>query len=90
VQQGWLWEEELKQSLVVTGLAQVLFPGRANGSIIVHHRQPVDSELAGQPFDDPKYFWGRLSATSPAPYTAFNLGELRVNVLAVNLALDQR
>ena len=33
---------------------------------------PVGSALLGQPFDDPKYFWGRLSATSPAPYTAFN------------------
>jgi K+-transporting ATPase c subunit len=69
VQQGWLWEEKLKQSLVVMGLAQILFPGRANGSIIVRHGQPVGSELVGQPFDDPKYFWGRLSATSPAPYT---------------------
>jgi K+-transporting ATPase ATPase C chain len=58
--------------LIVTGLAQVLFPGRANGSIIVRNGQPVGSELIGQPFDDPKYFWGRLSATSPAPYTAFN------------------
>jgi K+-transporting ATPase ATPase C chain len=58
--------------LVVTGLAQVLFPGRANGSLIVQNGQPVGSALIGQPFDDPKYFWGRLSATSPAPYTAFN------------------
>jgi K+-transporting ATPase ATPase C chain len=61
---------------VVTGLAQVLFPWRANGSIIVRHGQPVGSELIGQPFDDPKYFWGRLSATSPAPYTAFNAEKL--------------
>jgi K+-transporting ATPase ATPase C chain len=61
---------------VVTGLAQVLFPGRANGSIIVRHGQPVGSELIGQPFDDPKYFWGRLSATGPAPYTAFNAEKL--------------
>ncbi len=58
--------------LVVTGLAQVLFPGRANGSLIVQNGQLVGSALIGQPFDDPKYFWGRLSATSPAPYTAFN------------------
>ena len=62
--------------LVVTGLAQVLFPGRANGSIIVRHGQPVGSDLISQPFDDPKYFWGRLSATSPAPYTAFNAEKL--------------
>ena len=62
--------------LVVTGLAQVLFPGRANGSLIVRNGQPVGSALIGQPFDDPKYFWGRLSATSPAPYTAFNAEKL--------------
>lgn len=62
--------------LVVTGLAQVLFPVRANGSLIVRHEQPVGSELIGQPFDDAKYFWGRLSATSPAPYTAFHAEKL--------------
>ena len=62
--------------LVVTGLAQGLFPGRANGSIMVRNGQPVGSALIGQPFDDPKYFWGRLSATSPAPYTAFNAEKL--------------
>ena len=61
---------------IVTGLAQVLFPGRANGSIIMRHGQAVGSELIGQPFDDPKYLWGRLSATSPAPYTAFNAEKL--------------
>jgi K+-transporting ATPase ATPase C chain len=58
--------------LVVTGLAQVIFPSQANGSLIVRNGQPVGSALIGQPFDDPKYFWGRLSATSPAGYTAFN------------------
>jgi K+-transporting ATPase ATPase C chain len=62
--------------LVVTGLAQVLFPERANGSIIVRYGQPVGSALIGQSFDDPQYFWGRLSATSPAPYTAFNAEKL--------------
>src|SRR5262245_46259620 len=58
--------------LVVTGIAQVVFPWQANGSLIVHDGQPVGSALIGQPFDGPKYFWGRLSATSPAAYTAFN------------------
>jgi potassium-transporting ATPase KdpC subunit len=58
--------------LVVTGIAHVVFPWQANGSLIVRNGQPVGSALLGQPFDDPKYFWGRLSATSPAPYTAFN------------------
>jgi len=51
--------------LVVTGLAQVLFPGRSNGSVIVQNGKPVGSELIGQAFSDPKYFWGRPSATSP-------------------------
>lgn len=58
--------------LVVTGIAQVVFPWQANGSLIVRNGQPVGSALIGQPFDDLKYFWGRLSATSPAGYTAFN------------------
>jgi K+-transporting ATPase ATPase C chain len=58
--------------LVVTALAQVLFPWQANGGLIMQKGQPVGSALIGQPFDDPTYFWGRLSATSPASYTAFN------------------
>jgi K+-transporting ATPase ATPase C chain len=55
---------------VVTGVAQVAFPGAASGSLIVVDGKPVGSELIGQPFDDPKYFWGRPSATSPQPYNA--------------------
>ena len=58
--------------LVVTGIAQVVFPWQANGSLTVQHGRPIGSALLGQPFENPKYFWGRLSATSPAPYTAFN------------------
>ncbi len=54
--------------LAVTGLAQVIFPGQANGSIITKNGKPVGSELLGQQFEDPKYFWGRLSATTPYPY----------------------
>jgi K+-transporting ATPase ATPase C chain len=56
--------------LAVTGVAQILFPQQANGSLMVQNGKPVGSVLIGQPFDDPKYFWGRLSATSPFPYNA--------------------
>jgi K+-transporting ATPase ATPase C chain len=56
--------------LVVTGIAQVLFPRQANGSLILIDGKPVGSSLIGQPFDAPKYFWGRPSATSPFPYNA--------------------
>jgi potassium-transporting ATPase KdpC subunit len=56
--------------LVVTAIAKVAFPHQANGSLIVKDGKVVGSELIGQPFDDPKYFWGRPSATSPHPYNA--------------------
>jgi K+-transporting ATPase ATPase C chain len=54
--------------VVVTGVAQTIFPYQANGSIITKEGKPVGSALIGQQFDDPKYFWGRLSATTPYPY----------------------
>jgi K+-transporting ATPase ATPase C chain len=56
--------------LLVTGIAQVVFPFQANGSLIVKDGKVVGSALIGQPFDDPKYFWGRPSATSPFAYNA--------------------
>jgi len=55
---------------VVTAIAQLVFPHQANGSLIVKDGTVVGSGLIGQPFDDPKYFWGRPSATSPFPYNA--------------------
>lgn len=56
--------------LVVTGAALAAFPNQANGSLIHRNGKPVGSSLIGQSFSDPKYFWGRLSATSPMPYNA--------------------
>lgn len=80
--------------LVVTGLAQVLFPRQANGSLILIEGKPVGSSLIGQPFDAPKYFWGRPSATSPFPYNAAassgsNLGPTNdVLITAVQVRID--
>jgi K+-transporting ATPase ATPase C chain len=67
--------------LLVTGIAQVLFPRQANGSLLVKDGTVLGSALIGQPFDDPKYFWSRLSATGPAAYngavsSGSNLGPL--------------
>src|ERR1035437_8469697 len=54
--------------LAFTSMAQLLFPKQANGSLLYKDGKAVGSRLIGQPFDDPKYFWSRLSATSPSPY----------------------
>jgi K+-transporting ATPase ATPase C chain len=56
--------------LVVTGIAQGVFPRQANGSLIEQNGKAAGSELIGQPFGAPKYFWSRPSATSPYPYNA--------------------
>jgi K+-transporting ATPase ATPase C chain len=67
--------------LVVTGIAQVVFPVQAGGSLLVKDGKAVGSRLIGQSFSDPKYFWSRPSATSPQPYNGVassgsNLGPL--------------
>ena len=67
--------------LVVTGLAQLLFPARAAGSLVTRDGHAVGSRLIGQSFSDPKYFWSRPSATTPQPYngtasTGSNLGPI--------------
>lgn len=54
----------------VTLIAQVCFSHAANGSLIMSGEEVIGSELIGQTFSDPAYFWGRLSATSPTPYNA--------------------
>jgi K+-transporting ATPase ATPase A chain len=56
--------------LVVTGIAQIVFPVQANGDLLIHNGTVAGSSQIGQPFSSPQYFWGRLSATSPVPYNA--------------------
>jgi len=56
--------------LLITGIAQAAFGHAANGSLIKVDGKTVGSSLVGQPFDDPKYFWSRPSATGPFPYNA--------------------
>lgn len=60
----------LAYPLAVTGLAQLFFPGPANGSLIVRDGKVIGSKLLGQYFDKPEYFWSRPSVTSPFPYNA--------------------
>lgn len=67
--------------LAVTAIAQLLWPRQANGSLIQRNGKVAGSSLIGQPFDNPKYFWGRLSATGPVAYngassSGSNLGPL--------------
>ena len=56
--------------LAITGIASIVFPRQAQGSLIVVNGKVLGSELIGQPFDSPQYFWSRPSATQPFPYNA--------------------
>ena len=72
--------------LVITGVAKVAFPRQADGSLIYKDGKLIGSTLIGQSFSDPKYFWGRPSATSPQPYNGLassgsNLGPLNPALL---------
>ncbi len=64
----------LAYPLAITGVAEVVFPRQARGSIIVRDGKAIGSELIGQDFRDEKYFWPRPSATTPRPYTALDRG----------------
>ena len=81
--------------LAITGFAQLLFPTQAQGSLIVQDGKVVGSALLGQPFNDPKYFHGRPSATTApdpqdssktveAPYNAANSGGSNLGLKAEN------
>ena len=72
--------------LAVTGIGQAVFAEQAAGSLIVSNGQPVGSALIGQQFNDPKYLWGRPSATSPAPYNASGSGGSNLGPLNPALA----
>lgn len=81
-----MWKQELRPALLmflvftvitgvlyplgVTGVAGLFFPNQAGGSLIEKEGEVVGSRLIGQPFDDPKYFWSRPSATGPTAYNA--------------------
>ncbi|MBX7187627.1 MAG: potassium-transporting ATPase subunit KdpC [Vicinamibacteria bacterium] len=56
--------------LAVTAIAQTLFPREASGSLVMRDGKARGSRLIGQSFSEPRYFWGRLSATGPVPYNA--------------------
>ena len=60
--------------LLITAIAEGVFPQQARGSLIVINGKVVGSELIGQNFSDPRYFWGRPSATSPQPYNGISSG----------------
>lgn len=76
--------------VTITGLAQVLFPDQANGSLIIQNGEVIGSELIGQQFTDPRYFWGRLSATGGSPYNASASAGSNYSVLNSHLEKQAR
>lgn len=82
----------LAYPLLVTGIAQAVFPVQANGSLIERDGRPVGSALIGQSFNDPGYFWGRPSATASAPYNAAASGgsNLGARNPALKKAVEER
>jgi potassium-transporting ATPase KdpC subunit len=84
--------------LLTTGLAQLLWPSQANGSLIVQQGRTIGSHLLAQPFTQSRYFWPRPSATSPAPYNGLasggsNLGPTnpaQVDAVSANLQILQQ
>ena len=74
--------------LVMTGVAKVAFPRQAAGSLIYKDGNLIGSTLIGQSFSDPKYFWGRPSATSPQPYNG--VASSGSNLGPVNSALTDQ
>jgi potassium-transporting ATPase KdpC subunit len=82
----------LAYPLVVTAVARLAFPARAAGSFLVHDGTRVGSALIGQSFSDPRYFWGRPSATTPQPYngTASNASNLGPLNPALTAAVKER
>ena len=74
--------------MLIAGFAFVLFPDQANGSLVVKQEQIIGSALIGQQFNEPQYFWGRLSATSGVPYNASASGGS--NFSAMNPKLEEQ
>jgi potassium-transporting ATPase KdpC subunit len=72
--------------LAVTGIGKLLFRDQVGGSVVLRDGKPVGSSLIGQLFSDPKYFWGRLSATAPMPYSG--VGSTGSNFGPTNPALQ--
>lgn len=74
--------------MLITGIAQLAFKKQATGSIVTRNGQPIGSQLIGQNFTDPKYFWGRPSDTSVYPYNAAASGSLNYSMMNAALLAE--